>query len=123
MSVLLDTSILIDVQRRYPPALTWLDRVGRTPLHISTVTITELARGVDTVAGERALEALVQSLIVISVDAKIARTAAAILRRHDRSLRVGLADALIGATSAVSRLPLITRNVRHFPSISARSPY
>lgn len=44
--LLLDTTVLIDVGRRFAPTVAWVERQPLASLHISSVTVGELLRGV-----------------------------------------------------------------------------
>lgn len=124
MSLLLDTSVLIDVQRRHPPALAWLSKLQRTALFTSSVTAFELHVGADQPGASDAIRRLLEAVSVIAIDAAIAERASAIFRRYEASHGVDEFDALIGATALVAQLPLITLNLKHFPGVKhVRKPY
>ena len=43
--LLLDTDIMIDVLRKYPPAITWLASLGSTALMLPGLVVMELIQG------------------------------------------------------------------------------
>ncbi len=46
--ILVDTDILVDIQRQYPPAIAWLKSLGMsTPLAISGFSLFELMAGAE----------------------------------------------------------------------------
>ena len=125
MSVLVDTSVLIDVLRGEPAAAAVL-RDARTagPLHASEVTRLEV------LAGMRAREepstlALLAVLTWHSLDEKVAEVAGDLGRRWLPSNRgIDSADLAIAATAVLLGTQLLTRNVKHFPMFSGlTSPY
>jgi predicted nucleic acid-binding protein len=102
---LLDTDVLIDHIR------------GRHPAHIegsntSVVTRAELFAGNED--EEPAVAALLGRLTELQVTADIAQRAG----RIRRTTGLDIADALIAATALEHRLPLMTRNRRHFERVS-----
>lgn len=59
------------------------------------------------------IEGLLGTMLLIPVDASVARLAAEFRRRY----RVQLADAVIAATAFLRDVPLVTRNVKDFSRI------
>ncbi|POR52460.1 type II toxin-antitoxin system VapC family toxin [Bosea psychrotolerans] len=118
---LVDTNVISEARRGSPPALTWLRSVAPGGVHLSTLTLGEIMRGI----------ALKQRS-----DPKAAGHLAEWLRRirHDHADRIlpvtdqisvewgriaairprGDVDGLIAATAMVHDLILVTRNVADF---------
>ena len=123
MSVVFDTSILIDVLRGEPAALSYVRSLSEVPI-CSEVTRIEVARGLRT--GERSTaERLFRTLRWIPVDEPIARHAGELGRRWNRHRPgIALADLVIAATTEQVDAELATANVRHFPMFThLRAPY
>jgi tRNA(fMet)-specific endonuclease VapC len=104
-AVLLDTDVLIDHLRGGRRL-----RIG-SHMSVSMVTRTELYAGHQR--NEPAVEALLTRMGELDVDGAIARTAG----RIKRDVGLKIADALIAATALEHRLPLMTRNRRHFERV------
>lgn len=104
--VLVDTDVLIDHLRgthRLPADL--------RPVAISVITRCELfAGGDDSVLLRRFLSPMIE----LPVDSAIAELAG----RTRRETGIATADALIAATALTHRLPLMTRNRRHFDRVA-----
>lgn len=128
MGLVLDTSILIDAERRGLDAQQML--VGLAPfksdeLAISTVSLMELAHGIvrsRTNAVRRIrvefLEDVRSAVPTIYVSDEIALRAGEV----DGALRqtgvtIGIADALIAATALQNKYAVATFNVRHFNAV------
>jgi predicted nucleic acid-binding protein len=123
VSVVFDTSILIDVLRGDAAALGYVRSVTNVPI-CSEVTRIEVARGLRS--GERAsAEQLFRTLDWVPLDEPIARRAGELGRRWDRHRPgISLADLVIAATAEQVDAHLATANVRHFPMFEElQAPY
>jgi predicted nucleic acid-binding protein len=123
VSVVFDTSILIDVLRGDAAALGYVRSVTNVPI-CSEVTRIEVARGLRS--GERAsAEQLFRTLHWVPLDEPIARRAGELGRRWDRHRPgISLADLVIAATAEQVDADLATANVRHFPMFEElQAPY
>jgi predicted nucleic acid-binding protein len=123
VSVVFDTSILIDVLRGDAAALDYVRSVTNVPI-CSEVTRIEVARGLRS--GERAsAEQLFRTLHWVPLDEPIARRAGELGRRWDRHRPgISLADLVIAATAEQVDAHLATANVRHFPMFEElQAPY
>lgn len=123
MSVVFDTSVLIDLLRGDTAARTYVQGLNEAPI-CSEVTRIEVARGLRP--GERAsADQLFRTLTWVPVDEPIARRAGELGRRWDRHRPgLALADLVIAATAQESDADLATANVRHFPMFAGlRAPY
>jgi len=121
MTVLWDTSIVIDVLRGHPAAVAYAARLATRP-SCSEVTRVEVMRGVRS--GERrSTERLLATLAWIPVDETVAREAGELGRAIRRSHPgIGTVDLIVAATATVHRLELVTLNVRHFPMVRGLAP-
>lgn len=123
MSVLFDTSVVVDILRAHPPALIYARTLDEPPT-CSEVTRVEILRGVRS--GERArTDRLLRSFAWAGIDEVIARRAGELGRSHRRSHSgLALADLIIAATAEELGLTLATGNVRHYPMFKGlRPPY
>jgi len=105
--LLVDTDVLIDHLR----GVRRLSAAGR-PLGISVVSCCELFAGRDE--PER-LRRFLWPMVELPIDAAIAELAG--LTRRDTG--IATPDALIAATALTHRIPLMTRNRRHFSRVAA----
>jgi len=100
-----DTDIVIDHLRGHR-------RLGAEQvLAYSTVTRCELFAGTDAAA---AVRTVLDALVEVDIDRRIAETAGAIRRDHG----LAIPDALVAATALGLGIPLVTRNARHFRGVT-----
>ena len=123
VTILVDTSVLIDLFRGKLDARQYLTGLREVPI-ASEVTRVEILRGLradEREATERLFEALRWSL----VDEAIARRAGELGRQWDRHRPgIALADLVIAATALSVGADLATTNVRHFPMFpELKAPY
>jgi predicted nucleic acid-binding protein len=121
VSIVFDTSILIDVLRGDAAALHYVRRVTDVPT-CSEVTRIEVTRGLRRSERTRA-EQLFRTLRWLPLDEPIARRAGELGRRWDRHRPgISLADLVVAATAEQVDAELATANVRHFPMFEGLQP-
>lgn len=130
MSWLLDTNVISEVRRGaacHPAVAAWWRGVAAADLHLSTLTLGEIRKGIDKLRRREAARAAALDVWLseleegfagrlLPVDAGVAREwgrLAAI-----RSLPV--IDALLGATASVHGLTLVTRNTANLDGLGLR---
>jgi predicted nucleic acid-binding protein len=123
MSVVFDTSVLLDILRNDPAALDYARGVQEVPA-CSEVTRVEVMRGLRS-AEREGVEQLFRALRWVPVDEPLARRAGELGRRWDRHRPgISLADLVVAATAEHVDAELATTNVRHFPMFEGlRAPY
>lgn len=126
MTVLVDTSVLVDHLRGHPPAVQALRELvqsGRARV-ASVLTRTEILHGLPP-RQVHTWERLASVLTWLPVDLAIADRAGDLAQRYRKShSTIDVVDHLIAATAEQHRAELWTRNVRHFPSLPGlRPPY
>lgn len=126
MGLLIDTSVLIELERgRASPAR--LSSLGQSEdLFLSVVTASELLHGVHRANSpkrkeqrEAFVEAVLHTLPLLPIDLEVARQHARLwaeLRRTGRM--IGAHDLLIAATAVAHGLFLLTHNLREFERIA-----
>lgn len=125
MSVVVDTSVLIDYLRGREEARTLLEHERlEGPLHASEMTRLETLAGMRR-SEERSTRLLLSTFVWHAVDGAIAEEAGALGRQWLSShANIDGADLAIAATVLLTDSRLMTRNVRHFPMIPGlRAPY
>lgn len=130
MNYLLDTNVLSEVRRPVPnrQVLEWLEQVDEDRVHLSVISIAEIARGVRLLEDGRRKSALAQWLEVelvarfetrlLPVDAETALIwgdLQASARHAGRGLSV--MDGWIAAAARRHQLTLVTRNIKDFAEL------
>ncbi len=120
-SILIDTDVLVDFFRGYGKAVTFVNACS-SRIMLSSIVVAELYAGVKGDAEQTALENFVSLFRVIPVTADIAKAAGFYKRDYARSHGVGLADAILAATSEAENAELKTLNIKHYPMIKGLKP-
>lgn len=123
---ILDTSILIDLLRAFPPATSWFAGLGRQRLAITPVVWMETIQGAtDQIKRAQAIRFLRQFRIEHPTEDDN-RWAMRQTASFHLSHGVHLQDAMIASVAARLAVPLYTANLKHFqplPSVNASKPY
>jgi toxin FitB len=121
LTFLLDTNVVSETRRKRPDpqVIAWLGRVDPDTLHISVLTLGEIAKGVAQRAKREAVSAVaIQQWLdalrlryaerIVGIDAEIAET----WGRLSAARPIPVIDGLFSATALVRGMTLVTRNVR-----------
>jgi predicted nucleic acid-binding protein len=125
VTVLVDTSVLIDYLRDHPGAVDVLERERLTaPLHASEITRLEILSGMRA-SEEDGTRALLSTLVWHPVDTEIAERAGALGREWLSAYSaIDSTDLAIAATALYLDTIPLTRNVKHFPMFGElHAPY
>jgi len=116
-SFLIDTDIFIDYLNGVSTVKNFLDSPGHK-IYYSMVTRKELLRkpGLSSIERGR-IERLLAKHRLIPVDNQIAEKFSQLLSPYTGQ-GIRKADALIAATAWVKKLPLVTRNIKHYQFIN-----
>jgi len=122
---LLDTDILIDIQRGHAPAMAWFAGLDELPL-VSGFTVMELVQDAPSAQHIRKALKLVSPFPVVwPTEAECSRALADFVAYH-LSHGLGLLDALIAACAIGHSATLCTFNVKHYaavPGLATEQPY
>jgi len=122
---LLDTDILIDILRQYPPALAWF-RSSPELLYAPGFAVMELVQGCRNKAELRRVQRLAALLPIVWPTDADCRRALADFTLYHLSHNLGLLDSLVAATAVGRGATLCTFNVKHFwvvPGLVTEQPY
>ena len=119
---LIDTDVLVDFLRGFPLAIEYI-KTHSEDIIISAISVAELYAGVKDSEREQ-LDALISLFEVIPATKEVAVTGGLLKQQYFKTHGVGLADAIIAATSINLNATLKTLNIRHFPMLKGlKAPY
>jgi hypothetical protein len=124
--IILDTDIMIDLLRKYPPAMAWLAALGDEEIALPGFVMMELIQGCRNKAEQGKVEKSAASHSVVWPSSKTCDEALSVFSRYHLSHSLGLLDALIGETALALNLPLHTFNQKHYaavPNLKTVQPY
>lgn len=125
--ILLDSDVLIDLLRKYPPAITWFGALQEDDeLAVSGYVVMELIQGCRNKAEQDRVQRELASYGVVWLSQTDCDRALAVFAMYRLSHNAGLLDVLIGQTSVALGAPLYTFNQRHYdfiPGIQTVQPY
>jgi predicted nucleic acid-binding protein len=114
--LLLDTDILIDIERKYPPAIAWFSSQTVLPL-VPGFVVMELIQGCQNSAEVQAVKKLVAPLQVIWPTVSDLSRALNSFPKHHLADGLGLLDALITESAVGLSIELCTFNEKHYKNI------
>jgi predicted nucleic acid-binding protein len=122
---LVDTDVLIDVQRRHQPALTWFASLTEPP-SVPGFVVMELIQDAQNARQVRQVLKLVAPLRIVWPTAADCARALSDFAAYHLSHGLGLLDALIAACAVGLSARLLTFNVKHYravPGLVVAQPY
>lgn len=133
MNLLLDTSVLSEVQRPAPSpkVLAWLDTIDEDRAFISVASIAELRRGIALLEDGRRRTALSAWLAhdlperfagrILPIGPAVAERWGDLMAQSRRSgIALSVMDGFFAATALTSDLALVTRNVKDFAALGVK---
>ena len=124
--VLLDTDVMIDLLRGYPPATSWLASLRSTPVLLPGLVVMELVQGCRNKAEQRTLVSALTPSRNVWPSEDCCEDALAVFEQFHLSHGLGMLDAIIGQTALELNLPLHTFNQKHYsmiPDLRTIQPY
>lgn len=122
----LDSDVVIDVYRSYPPALAWLATLGDAEIGISGFVRFELVQGCRSGDELRRIERVLSPFTVAWSTPTAMANALQDFGRLSLSHSVGVFDCLIAHTAlehGATRFTFNLRHFAHFPGLDAKAPY
>lgn len=122
---LVDTDVLIDIQRGHPPAVTWFAGLTELP-HVPGFVVMELVQDARNAAEVKMALKLVAPLPLIWPTEQDCNRALADFAAYHLSHGLGLLDAMIAAITIGQSATLYTFNAKHYrvvPGLSLAQPY
>ena len=125
--IFLDSDVLIDLLRKYPPAMAWFDTLQEDEeLMVSGYVFMELIQGCRNKVEQDSVQRELAPYGVVWLSQTDCDRALDVFTRYRLSHNAGLLDVLIGQTAVALGAPLQTFNQRHYgfiPGIQTTQPY
>jgi predicted nucleic acid-binding protein len=112
--ILLDTDVAVDILRRYPPAIVWLQGLGLAPIGLPGLVVMELLQGCQNKAEQQKVEQFCQPYPLHWPTQADCQRALHDFAAHHLGNSLGLLDALIAHVAIGLSEPLATFNVKHY---------
>ena len=114
--ILVDTDVLVDIQRQYSPAIAWLESLGmKTALAISGFSLFELMDGVENRLQMQRIKKLFEPFPLFWPTSGDYERAVRTFSTARLSHGCSIADILIGETAVGLGVPIHTFNEKHLP--------
>ena len=120
--ILADTSVLIGLQRGQTSIIRTFSKLYPR-LRISRISACEFIYGSRSNEEKEINQQFFHSLPILELNTEISITAYQLMDEYTLSTHLGVADALIAATTIVYRGVLWTENLKHFSKIKSLNLY
>ncbi|MBI3681399.1 MAG: VapC toxin family PIN domain ribonuclease [Acidobacteria bacterium] len=124
--ILLDTDVMVDLLRGYPPAVAWVQSLRTEHFTLPGYVVLELLQGCSNQKETDHLLNAIAKYRVIWPTARDYSRALADFAVARLKQKIGILDVLIGECAVGLNLPLHTFNVKHFapiPGLRTVQPY
>lgn len=113
--ILLDSDVMIDLLRRYPPAMWWFDALDEDEeIALPGYAVMELIQGCKNKREQEHIQRTVAPYGVVWLAPTDCDRALDVFMRYHLSHNAGLLDALIGQTAIATGAPLYTFKQKHY---------
>jgi len=123
--LLLDTDIMVDVLRRYAPAIAWLNSLS-DQVAVPGYVAMELFQGCRNKSEQERVQKVLRDFVIVWLLADACDQALSVFASASLSHNLGILDALIGQLAVSLNLPLHTFNDKHYaaiPNLKTAQPY
>ena len=125
--LLLDTDIVIDLLRKHPPAVQWINTLNlQDEIILPGYVVMELLQGCRNQTEQNQLQSFLCDIATVWPSPNDCDQALELFVKYDLSHNIGLIDVMIGQTALSLELPLYSFNQKHYdfiPGLSTIQPY
>ncbi len=116
--ILLDTDVMIDLLRQYPPAMRWLDALDEgEEIVLPGFVVMELVQGCRSKREQRRLLHVLDPYSIIWLSPDECESALQTFIQFHLSHHIGIMDVLVAQTAIALNVPLYTFNQKHYQCI------
>jgi predicted nucleic acid-binding protein len=116
--ILVDTDVMVDIMRRHPPSVAWLDSLGTEVVGIPGLVAMELLQGCRNREEQQQLEGFLRPYQRYWPDQLDCARAFEDFSAYYLSHGLGILDALIAETALGLGVPLASFNTKHYGVLS-----
>lgn len=117
--IFLDSDVVIDLLREYPPATAWFDSLADAEtMALSGLVVMELIQGCQNKRQQERLQRDLTFYEIIWLSSADCNSALGLFAQYHLSHNAGLIDVLVGQTAVSLGVPLYTFNQKHYQFIS-----
>ncbi|MBS4028117.1 MAG: PIN domain-containing protein [Ignavibacteriales bacterium] len=116
--ILLDTDIVVDILRKYPPALIWLQEIN-DEIMLPGFSLLELINGCNNKEEQQKVEKTLKNIHVVWLSENGCQRAVEEFSRFHLSNDIGILDMLIASIALENQFPLHTFNTKHYKAVSS----
>jgi predicted nucleic acid-binding protein len=123
---LLDTDVMIDILRQYPPAVAWLDSLGEEEIALPGFVVMELIQGCRNKVEQEKVERELKTYTIVWPSPTMCSEALSVFANYYLSYGLGILDTLIGQMAVTLSLSFHTFNQKHYaavPNLETVQPY
>ncbi|MEK7263231.1 MAG: PIN domain-containing protein [Bacteroidota bacterium] len=123
--ILLDTDIIVDIFRKYPPALNWLQEIN-DEIVLPGFSLLELINGCNNKEEQQKVERTLKNIRVVWLSENGCQHTVEEFSRSHLSNNIGILDILIASVALENQIPLHTINTKHYkaiPGLKTIQPY
>ncbi|MEA3358567.1 MAG: PIN domain-containing protein [Thermodesulfobacteriota bacterium] len=125
--ILLDSDVMIDLFREYPPAKTWFDSINDSEtMALPGFVVMELIQGCENKLQLRKLQRDLAFYETVWLETEDCEQALDVFTNYYLSHNAGLVDVMVGMTAVSLGVPLFTFNDKHYqfiPGLKTLQPY
>ena len=113
--ILLDSDVMIDILRKYPPAMEWFGALDEDEeITLPGYVMMELIQGCRNKTEQESLQRIVGPYGVAWLSSEHCNRALDVFTEYHLSHNAGMLDVLVGQTALAMGMPLHTFNQRHY---------
>ena len=116
-SILTDSSVLIELQRRNKSVIEEFSKI-KDRILVSRITACELLYGSRNKKEREINLTFIKMLNILEVDKEVPLLTFNLIKKYGLKTKLGISDALLAASAISNKIPFWTVNIKHFNKIN-----